>query len=36
LVRRCERETLWPKPGFLLQMSQTAATVNLLNDRQSL
>src|SRR5213076_2964071 len=26
LVRRCECDTLWPKPGFFLQISQTAAT----------
>src|SRR5919204_5927100 len=26
-VRRCECDTLWPKPGPLAQMSQTAATV---------
>src|SRR5215475_8899956 len=26
LVRRCEWDTLWPKPGFFLQMSHTAAT----------
>ena len=27
-VRRCECDTLWPKPGPLAQMSQTAATVS--------
>jgi hypothetical protein len=26
LVRRCEREMLWPKPGPLLHVSQLAAT----------
>jgi hypothetical protein len=31
LVRRCEWDTLWPKPGPLPQTSHTEDTVNSLS-----